>query len=163
MKYQLFTTDAPLRDKEDFFNLYHKLMNISNTPISQSGFDAWFDNCVNEGVITVADVTAATAQAEAVNAAIAKAFKSSDTAHDSYAKVKEVCAVTEAQEKVSTEAEMQPYWAKESEAFKSADDAANAARQAGMEAAAFAMHPGLGADAAAAAIRAFQTAAEWLN
>lgn len=109
MKYQLFTTDAPLRDKEDFFNLYHKLMSISNTPISQSGFDAWFDNCVNEGVIMVADVTAATAQAEAANAAIAKAFKSSDTARHAYAKVKEVCAVTEAQEKVSTDAEMQPY------------------------------------------------------
>lgn len=99
--------------------------------------------------------------AAVVDAAIVKALKSSEAAHHAYAYVRETCAATEAREPVSTEAEMRLYWAVESEAFKSADEAANAAQRAGMEVAAFAMHPALGTDAAAAAIRAFQAAAEW--
>lgn len=102
------------------------------------------------------------ATATEIDAAIVKALKSSEAARAAYAKVKEACATTEAQERIAKDdAEIQTFWKAESESFKSADDAAQAARQAGMEAAPFAMHPALGRDAAAAAVRAFQAAAEW--
>jgi len=52
--------------------------------------------------------------AAVVDAAIVKALKSSEAAHHAYAYVRETCAATEARELVSTEAEMQLYWAVES-------------------------------------------------
>ena len=76
----------------------------------------------------VAEVKASMEQAAIINAAIVKALKSSDAAHQAYAAMSKVCAETEEREKVSTEAEMQPYWAKDSAAFQSSDDAAQAAR-----------------------------------
>ena len=50
-RYKLFTSDAASRDKSDFHEFYSKLMSISRTPASESGFDEWFDNLVREGVI----------------------------------------------------------------------------------------------------------------
>lgn len=54
-KYQLLTSDSPLRDKDDFMNLYRSCMNASGTPVTQSGFDGWFNRCVAQGAILKAD------------------------------------------------------------------------------------------------------------
>ena len=56
---------------------------------------------------------------------------------------------------------MQPYWAAENEAFKSADSAAKAVRIAGMKVASFATDAIFGREAAKAAIEAFRAANEW--
>lgn len=54
-KYRLFTPDCPLRNKEDFLTLYRSLMRASNTPATKSGFDMWFETCIDNGTILAAD------------------------------------------------------------------------------------------------------------
>lgn len=54
-KYQLFTTDCPAHNKEAFYRLYRTLMIAGNMPISETGFDEWFERCVAEGIIILAE------------------------------------------------------------------------------------------------------------
>lgn len=55
-KYKLFDAKATPRNKSEFHELYSRLMNISRTPASESGFDEWFDSLVREGIILATEV-----------------------------------------------------------------------------------------------------------
>ena len=106
---------------------YARYVGIERTPESSAGGET-AQRSKNPGDAIIEGTSIAWRETEASESGsiIRETYRTIAAAHEAYANVKAACARTDALECDSTEAQMQPYWAAENEAFKSADSAAKA-------------------------------------